>query len=217
MTTKDGKVIWKTRSPHFETVIIHVHTVERPPAADKIVKNINFGTARGLTRIAKDGQSAVLGALRGTFTLRGSWFQQQNRFGIKIKPAKPNDLVSAVQTRANWIEPHEEGHEKEPIKGSHVAVPTDQVRRNKRLIIPRGQRPPGLGSKAFVLQTKKGPVLAQRITRGKRKGLIVLYGLERKVKIRKQPTFYEPIEKAVKRRGERAILESIEDALRTMR
>lgn len=196
---------------------VSVKTVERPPSAEKITKNINFGIARGLTRIAKDGQSAVLGALRGAFTLRGGWFQQQNRFGIKIKPAKPNDLSSEIRTRADWIEPHETGKDKAPIKGRHVAVPTDQVRRNKRMIIPRGQRPPGLGGKAFVLQTKKGPVLAQRITRGKRKGLVVLYGLETKVRIRKRPTFAEPIEKVVKRRGERTIGESIDQALATMR
>lgn len=195
----------------------HVRVTERPPSGEKIVKNINFGIARGLTRLAKDGQSAVLGALRGAFTLRGTWFNQNMRHGIKIKPAKPNDLESAVQTRADWIEPHETGKDKAAIKGTHVVVPTDQVRRNKRLIIPRGQRPPGLGSKAFVLQTKKGPVLAQRITRGKRKGIIILYGLERKVKIRKVSVFEEPIEKVLKRRGERVIEDSIQDALRTMR
>lgn len=194
-----------------------VRTIQRPPAAAKIAKNIDFGTARGLTRLAKDGQSAVLGALKGNFTLRGSWFQQQNRFGIKIKPATPRDLSSEVRTRADWIEPHETGKDKGAVKGTHVVVPTDQVRRNKRMIIPRNQRPPGLGGKAFVLQTKKGPVLAQRITRGKRKGLIVLYGLERKVRIKKVDVFEKPIEKVVRRRGERYIGESIEQALRTMR
>jgi hypothetical protein len=196
---------------------VSVKVIERPPSSEKITKNINFGIARGLTRLAKDGQSAVRGALRGAFTLRGSWFEQQNRFGIKIKPAKPNDLVSAVQTRADWIDRHETGTDKAPTSGRHVVVPTDQVRRNKRLIIPRGQRPPGLGTKAFVLQTKNGPVLAQRITRGKRKGLIVLYGLENKVKIRKVEVFEKPIEKVVGRRGQRIIEQSIVEALATMR
>ncbi len=196
---------------------IHVKMVERPPAAAKIAKQIDFGTARGLTRIAKDGQSAVLGALRGTFTLRGTWFNQNMRHGIKIKPARPTDLSSEVRTLADWLEPHETGKDKGATKGTHVVVPTDQVRRNKRMIIPRGQRPPGLGGKAFVLQTKKGPVLAQRITRGKRKGIIILYGLERRVRIRKQSTFYEPIEKVVRRRGAATIEQSIVEAIATMR
>jgi hypothetical protein len=196
---------------------ISVKVIERPPSSEKITKNINFGIARGLTRLAKDGQSAVLGALRGKFTLRGTWFQQQNRFGIKIQPAKPNDLVAAVQTRADWLEKQETGGDKTSIQGHSIAVPTDQVRRNKRLIIPRGQRPPGLGSKAFVLQTKHGPVLAQRITRGKRKGIIILYGLERKVKIKKVDVFEKPIEKVVGRRGQRIIEQSIVEALATMK
>lgn len=196
---------------------ISVKVIERPPSSEKITKNINFGIARGLTRLAKDGQSAVRGALRGAFTLRGTWFEQQNRFGVKIKPAKPNDLESAVQTRADWIERHETGQDKASIEGHNIVVPTDQVRRNKRFIIPRGQRPKGLGTKAFVLQTKHGPVLAQRITRGKRKGLIVLYGLERKVRIKKVDVFEKPIEKVVGRRGARIIEQSIVDALATMR
>jgi hypothetical protein len=195
----------------------HVKTVQRPPGSEKIVKNLNFGIARGLTRIAKDGQSAVLGALRGNFTLRGTWFNQNMRHGIKVKAARPTDLVSEVRTNADWLQPHETGKDKAPRQGRHVVVPTDQVRRNKRLIIPRGQRPPGLGGKAFVLETKKGPVLAQRITRGKRKGLIVLYGLETKVKIRKVDVFEKPIEKVAGRRGQRIIEQSVVEAIATMR
>src|SRR5690349_11542675 len=115
---------------------VKVQITQRPPGAEKITRNINFGIARGLTRIAKDGQSAVLGALRGTFTLRGTWFQQNMRYGIKVKSAKPTDLVSEVRTMADWMERHETGTDKASIEGKSIAVPTDQVRRNKRFIIP---------------------------------------------------------------------------------
>ncbi len=187
-----------------------------PPSAVKIVKNLNFGTAVGLTKTAKEGPAAVVGALKGTFTLRGSWFNQNMRHGIKITPARKDRLYSEVKTLADWLEPHETGKDK-TARGGKVAVPTAEVRRNKRMIIPRAQRPRGLGSKAFVLQTKHGPVLAQRISRGKRKGLIVLYGLEQKVRIRKRSTFYEPIEKVVKRRLKGNIADGIQHALATMR
>jgi len=170
----------------------------------------------GLTNTAKEGQAAVVSALKGTFTLRGNWWQQSNRFGIRIKPAKKNDLQAEVRTNADWLEAHETGKDKS-AKGGNVAVPTDQVRRNKRLIIPRGQRPKGLGAKAFVLQTKHGPVLAQRISRGPRKGLVVLYGLERTVKIKKQSTFYEPIQKVVKRRLTENVRKGIAHAFATAR
>jgi hypothetical protein len=195
----------------------YVKKVSNTFNAANINKQMDFGTAVGLTRTAKRGQQAVLGALRGTFTLRGSWFQQQNKFGIKITPATKTSLKSAVHTQADWLLSHEEGKDKTPTSGSNIVVPTDQVRRNKRFIIPRGQRPKGLGTKAFVLQTKHGPVLAQRISRGKRKGLIVLYGLERSVRIKKHSTFYEPIEQQVKRFLKHDVAEGISYAWRTAR
>lgn len=197
-------------------ITYHAKVIERPPSAEKIVRNINFGTAVALTKTAKEGQAAVLGSLKGTFTLRGRWFEPGNKFGIKIKPARPTDLSAEVRTMADWLLPHEEGKDRLP-QGSSLAVPTDQVRRNKRLIISRGQRPKGLGSKAFVLQTKRGPVLAQRISRGKRKGLIVLYGLEKRVRIKKQETFYPPIRKVVERRLGLNIQREVAKALATMR
>jgi hypothetical protein len=192
-----------------------IKILERPPSADGINKQLDFGTAVGLTRNAKRGQQAVLGALRGNFTLRGTWFEQNNRFGIKVKPATKRDLVAVIGTNADWLIPHEEGKAKTPTSGMNIAVPTGQVRRNKRLIIPRGQRPKGLNTKAFVLQTKHGPVLAQRIQRGPRKGLIVLYGLERSVHIKKVSTFHEPIENEIKRFLSHDIGEGIQFALKT--
>lgn len=180
------------------------------------MKNINFGLARGLTRTAYDGQKAVKESLRSTFTIRNRW-PDIGPFAIKVAIATPKNLKAEVFTNADWLVAHEEGVNRTPHSGRNIAVPTDEVRRNKRLIIPRGQRPKGLGAKAFVLQTKKGPVLAQRISRGKRKGIIVLYGLEQKVKIRRRSTFYEPLEKVLASRGARHINESIREALASIK
>lgn len=195
---------------------ITTRVINNLPSAEKIMKNIDFGTAKGLTKTAKQGQSAVVDALQSNFTLRGTWFNQNMRHGIKITPARKDKLQSSVHTLADWLEPHETGKDKTP-RGGNLAVPTDQVRRNKRSIIPKGQRPRGLAGKAFVLQTKKGPVLAQRLIKGKRKGLIILYGLEPQVKIKRRPTFRVPIEKVVKSNLKQNIAEGINDAIRTMR
>src|SRR5688500_4786210 len=92
--------------------MLSTRIIQRPPDATKVMKNINFGLARGLTQTAKDGQAAVLGALRGTFTLRGTWFQQNMRHGIKVKPARPHDLSAEVHTLASWLERHETGKAK---------------------------------------------------------------------------------------------------------
>jgi hypothetical protein len=196
---------------------VRVKEVERPPSAAKIAKNINFGVALGLTETAKQGQKAVIGALRGTFTLRGSWFNQSNKFGIKIKAAKREDLSAEVRTRADWLLPHETGKDKTG-RGGRVAVPTDNVRRNKRQIITKAQRPTALRNKrTFVIKTKRGDVLYQRKYRGKRSFIVPLYGLERRVRIRKQSTFFEPIEKVVKRRINANIGAGLRRAFATMK
>jgi hypothetical protein len=187
---------------------------KRPPTAAKIVKQIRFGVAKGLTETAKEGQKASIGAIKGSFTTRGTWYLPSNRYGIRIKAAKPTDLSAEVRTNADWLIPHEEGKDKR-AKDGRVAVPTDQVRRNKRLIIPRGQRPKGLGAKVFEMQTKRGKVLAQRLKRGPRKGLVILYGLESRVRIERQSTFFDPIKKVVSRRLGKNIANGIRHALAT--
>lgn len=195
--------------------MISIRVIEKPDFR-KVAKNIMFGTAKGLTETAKQGQTASIGAIKGTFITRGQWFQPSNRFGIRIKAATPKDMSAEVRTNADWLIPHETGDDKKG-QGHRLAVPTDQVRRNKRLIIPRGQRPKGLAGKAFVLKTKHGDVIAQRLKKGKRKGLIVLYGLEKAVHIKKQSTFIEPIKKVVDRRLDKNIHNGIDYALKTMR
>ncbi len=195
--------------------MISARIIKRPDFA-KISRNIDFGTAMGLTETAKQAQAASIGAIKGTFVTRGNWMEPSNRFGIRIEPATKTKLRAVVKTQANWLKHHEEGTDKRG-QGGNVAVPTAEVRRNKRQIIPKAQRPRGLGAKVFKLMTKHGPVLAQRMKRGPRKGVVVLYGLEGSVKIRKRSTFHEPIQKVVDRRLKQNITAGIRKALATMR
>jgi hypothetical protein len=187
--------------------------IKRPPSAAELIKQVNFGTAVGTTKTAKEGQAASRKSLRSNFTIRNQW-PEVGPLSIKIKPATKTDLTAMIFTNADFLIPHEEGKPKLP-RGTSLAVPTDQVRRNKRAIIPRGQRPKGLAGKVFVLKTKHGPVLAQRLKRGKRKGLVVLYGLERSVRIKKVSTFHDPIDKVVKTRLRPNIIAGIARALAT--
>lgn len=198
---------------------LKVIPVIKPPSWQNIVKQIEFGTAVGLTQTAKDGQKAVVDALAGTFTLRGNWWQQSNKFGIKIKPATKNDLSSEVRTAADWLELHETGGDKTRKGGGRLTIPTDNVRRNKRMIIPRAQRPMALkGKNTFIETTKRGEtVLFKRVGRGKNQKIVALYILEPKVRIRKQSTFYAPIQAVVKRNLDRNIKAGIEKALATAR
>lgn len=165
----------------------------------EVMKQVNFGTALGLTNTAKHAQKAVMHALGDTFTLRGQWFNQSMKYGIKIKMARKDDLKAAVFTDADWLVIHEKGGTKTATHGGSLAIPTENVRRNKRMIIPRAQRPKALREKGtFVLNTKNGRVLFQRKYKGKRAKIVALYNLEPRARIKKQSTFYEPIEKVVK-------------------
>lgn len=196
---------------------IGLRLVKRPPAVEKIIKNLNYGTAVGLTKTAKEGQAAVVGSLGSTFTLRGNWWQQSNRFGIKIKPATRDSLQAEVRTMADWLEIHEKGGTK-TARGGRLAIPTENVRRNKKQIIARANRPAALrGKRTFVLQTSKGPVLYQRKYYGKRSTIVALYNLEPRARIRKQSTFFDPIEKVIKRRLDKNIEMEVRKALATMR
>lgn len=200
---------------------VKARIVKRPPSAAEIAKQIDFGTAVGLTETAKQGQKAVQSALPGTFTIRGSWWQQSNKFGIKIKPAKKTDLSSEVRTQADWLEMHEKGGTK-TARGGSLAIPTENVRRNKRQIIPRAQRPRALKN-TFVLNTPKGRVLFQRFKRkvgtynGKPTRIKALYALEPRARIRRQSTFHDPIEKVVRRDRGDNIRKGIARAFATMR
>lgn len=167
---------------------------------ERFDKQIPFAVALALTSTAKDAQSEVQKSLEGAFTLRNNWHKPSNKFGIRVKTAKKTDLVASVHTEADWLELHEDGGTKTPTKGKELAIPTENVRRNKRQMIQKSQRPGALrGKRDFVLNTKKGRVLYQRRGKGKRSKLVALYNLEPRAIIRKQSTFFEPIERTVAR------------------
>jgi len=179
-------------------------------SAQQMAKQTIFATAVALTNTAKDAQADVLSTLDKTFTLRGKWFAPSNKFGIKIKTARKDDLQSAVFTDADWLITHETGEDKLP-RGNSLAIPTDNVRRNKRDMIIKSNRPRNVKN-SFVLVSKKTghKILFTRKGRGKNKKLVALYNLTTKVHIRKQSTVIEPIQKTV----EKMLFKNYEIALR---
>lgn len=165
-----------------------------------MAKQVKFATAVALTNTAKDGQKEVISTLEQTFTLRGKWFQQSNKFGIKIKSAKKDDLQSAVYTNADWLLTHETGDDKLP-RGNSLAIPTDNVRRNKKDIVIRSNRPRNVKNSFVLISKKTGhKILFTRKGRGKNKKLVALYNLTARAHIRKQSTVIEPIQKIVQQR-----------------
>lgn len=203
--------------------------VQLPPTADKIYKNIKYGTAVGLTKTAKEGQAAVQSALRSKFTIRNRWLEQNTPVGIKIKPATKDDLQSIVRTAAKFLPLQDTGGIRLPYK-NFIAVPAYNSPISKAKIIPTALRPKNL-KKSFVLKTASGKqFLCIRQPKGKgamsslprdatsrhTSGLVVMYQLIPKAKIKKADIFYDPIEKVVKNRLTSNISEQIDKALRTM-
>ena len=180
-------------------------------------KQVTFALASALTLVAKEAQTQVIKTIESTFTVRNTWDQPSNAMGIKVLPATKNDLSSAVVTRADWLNPHEDGEDKTPTAGgSNIAIPTAEVRRTKRDIIRRDQRPRGLmGKRDVVIKTSKGPALFQRKGRGATSRLVLLYFLKPRTHIKKQSTMLEPTRAVVDKRFGQIFFEQLRKAFST--
>lgn len=179
-----------------------------------LAKQVTFALVSTLTALAREAQAASIASIESTFTVRNNWDKPSNAMGIKALPATKTDLTSAVATRADWL--HEEARTKEPLRaGGQLAIPTAEVRRTKRDIIQRSQRPKALAGKAFRLKTRNGPVLAYRKGRGKNKQLVVLYRLKPSARIRKQSTLVEPTVKVFEKRFDKVFEQQVRRALAT--
>lgn len=180
-----------------------------------VAKQLNFATAFALTQTAKDGQSASIRAIRENFTLRSDWSDPKNKMGVRIKPAKKNDLTAEVKTASAFLEKFEDGTDKLP-RGKRIAIPTENVRRNKRDIITKANRPAALrGKRTFLMETKAGLVLFQRKFTGKRSKIVPLYVLKPRAKTPKKPSFYQPIGEIARKNLVRNFNEAMKKAMET--
>lgn len=165
-------------------------------------KQIQFATARALTKTAQAVQQAVRAEMPSRFTLRRQWIVQ----GIRITPATKANLTATVYSKDAFMGRQETGGIKMGTPGGgnfsstslqqpkgkrvrpamgRVAVPTEKVRRNKSEIIRKSELPAGLGERGFVIG-KPGDTqyLAKRFAKGKRAGLQILYVLKRSTRIK---------------------------------
>lgn len=180
-----------------------------------MARQLPFATAVALTKTAQEGQKEVVDTLDDKFTIRTGWAKPSNKFGIKIKAAKKTNLVAEAGTDADWLEKFETGKDKLP-RGNNLAIPTANVRRTKKDLIRRAQRPNALRSKrTFVLKTKSGNVLFQRKFKGKRSQIVALYNLEKRARIRRNSPVYQPVKNIVARNLGRNFTRAFADALRT--
>jgi len=193
--------------------------VQRPPGFEKVIKNLNFGTAVGLTKTAKEGQAAVFGAVRGAFKGPNNWLKSP--IGIRITPATRDNLRSEVKTAAKFLPLQDAGGVKLPY-GNNLCIPATKGPLAGKRRIPPNMRPKAImdSGKGFITTTKGGTkIMGVRglKSRGKYAGFTIMYVLIPKANIKAANVFYDPIKKAVDRRLAINIRNGIDRAFATMK
>ena len=160
------------------------------------VNRIPNYVARSLTMLAENVQTAMIEETMGHLTVRGSWIRPGTRYGINRTAATKDNLTAVVSTRAGWLVEQELDPQHTARASGHLLVPFAAVRasRTETAVIPRRMTPSRMGDKLIRIETKKGPVLFERIKGGAGRGkarktvsmLIPLWALERQVRIPKR-------------------------------
>jgi hypothetical protein len=173
-------------------------------------RQIPFAAATTATAIAKLAQQEAIEEIRDDFNITNPWYLPTNFFGVHFTPATVENPRSQVHTNAYWLKPHETGGLKTPTEGDFLAVPTEAIQPNRRQAIPQNKRPKNLAD-AFVLRTKRGPKLFERI-HGR---LQVVYNLVRSVRIEKRSTIVEPTIRVADKEFAPTFYTKLLEALRT--
>lgn len=184
------------------------------PMLKNLIRELPSQVAQGINDLANNARDEFLWDLPNRMTLRTPWFKPGSQFGFNVRKATPSNPSAEIYTRAPWMQLQETGGTKTP-KGKHLAIPTTTVRRTKRDLIPKSQRPMGLGSKAFQLKTQSGKeFLAMRTGRGKKSGLKIMYLLGQQARIRPQLHFTDSIKGYVAQNAEKYLARAIERAMK---
>lgn len=170
-------------------------------------KQTTFALASSLTLTAKEIQTATIKKIEGSFTVRSNWNKPSNIFGVRIKPATKQKLLTVIGTAADWLEKFVREPEGSIVlklpHGDFLAIPTTNVRRTKRDIIRATQRPQKLrGRRDIVLPMKSGRgfVLFQEQGRGVNVKRVPLYILVPRAKIREKDVLFGPAKAVFQKR-----------------
>ncbi len=170
-------------------------------------KQIPFATALSLTKTATACQEEIQKQIPQKFNVTKKWWLKQQPTGIKITPAKKDNLKAKVYTNAYFADIQEEGGVKTP-KTHRLAVPSKAVAKKYRK--SGGARE--LLDQKNVFKNKSG--IFKKI--GKTK-LVLLYVLAKQAVIKKRFGFKEMAHKKALEVFATKFKEALERALQTMR
>lgn len=184
------------------------------PYLKKLIADLPKEVAKAINYLAYDARDEFLkNQLEKNFTLRKPWFKPGNAFGFNVTKATPDNTSATIFSRAPWMQMQETGGNKLPRR-QHIALPTEQVRRSKKDLILKSQRPGALGAKLFHLKTDEGKdVLAMNFGRGKSRITKIMYTLRSKTHLWPRLKFKKSIEAYVKANAEKKLLKVIGDLL----
>lgn len=203
-----------TRKPHKNASLLKFFNMnlqiqlKNQEVFPEIGKQIVFVTARALTWTADDVRMDIREGIKDQFKVRNRWTEQGNKYGIKFKPATKKDLTATVYTRADWLVDHEKGATRKAERSKYRAIPTEEVRRSKKDIIRKNQRPRNL-KRSFVVKTGSEALFMQRKGKGKRSTTRVMYVMNREVKIEKNAVFATIAPKSAVKHFNRQLLQSV--------
>lgn len=177
-------------------------------------KQLPFATSLALNATMEQVQKKIITDLPGKFTLRKQWWKPRTKYGINLEKSNKRSLSAAVFTRAPWMQLHETGGTKLP-RGTHLAMPTGNLKRTKKGLIGKAKWPRNLRRK-FVIKSKSGhqELIMQR--KSKRK-IHVVYVLEHQAKIKKTWGFVETGLKVARKVFPKNWDEAFTKAIRTAR
>lgn len=177
--------------------------------SDALKKQIPFAMSKAINSTAEKIRDKTLFGAKDALTLRGTWWKPRTKFGFNVKPSTKRNLIAEIYTKADWLFQHEEGGIK-TAKGM-IAIPTVDVKRTKRDIISKGNRPRNIKG-AFKVTTKNGNEFIAKRVKGK---LVVLYWLEKQAKIKGVYKFHDIAYKTFNDSFKKEFDDAIDYALRT--
>ncbi len=108
----------------MSAVSIFVTTRDNIAGIVTLEKQIDFALRKSLNDAVILSQKQVVQNLRRTYTIRGSWIDQTNRYGVKVKLTRQRGQYKvALYSLADWLEDHETGATRRSQSGNRLSLP----------------------------------------------------------------------------------------------
>lgn len=195
----------------------------------KLFEQLDFALVRTYTKAAQVAQAAVRAKIPQHFVLRNNFVLN----GIRTQSATKQDPTAYVFGRTEgpfsiaFMLLHETGGIKKP-RNRNLAIPTGNVKRNKRDIVTKANRPRAQREKPTVFTITRStphryrhdmqPGIYRRGHRGKEKRkVILLFAFQPRARIKAQFNFVDTAIKAAQAALPKLFEESLIEAIRTAR